>query len=77
MGRDHGVRAAVGGHLEVLKWAREHGCEWDGRTIDAAQASGVVEIIQYVRANGCPTEYLIEGESEIGTDGAESSDSDE
>ena len=23
-------RYTEGGHLEVLRWAREHGCEWDG-----------------------------------------------
>ena len=30
-------RAAKGGHLEVLKWARENGCEWDSDTCANAQ----------------------------------------
>ena len=28
--------AAQGGHLEVLKWARENGCDWDIYMCDAA-----------------------------------------
>jgi len=24
--------AAYPGHLEILRWAREHGCEWDEQT---------------------------------------------
>ena len=51
------------------------------RFIKAAQQSGCEETIEYVRANGCPTEYLFESESDDGSDdgsdGAESSDSDE
>jgi hypothetical protein len=26
--------AAEGGHLDVLKWARENGCPWDEETCD-------------------------------------------
>jgi hypothetical protein len=26
------IRAAEGGYLECLKWAREHGCDWDSDT---------------------------------------------
>ncbi len=25
------TNAAVGGHLEALKWARANGCEWDAK----------------------------------------------
>ena len=32
--------AAWGGHLEVLKWAREHGCPWDEEECGAAAAGG-------------------------------------
>jgi hypothetical protein len=28
-GREICEGAAAGGHLEVLQWARENGCEWD------------------------------------------------
>ena len=39
--------AALHGHLEVLKWAREHGCVWDETCASAAQGghlAGGVEV---------------------------------
>jgi len=36
--------AAEGGHLEVLRWAREYGCPWDTRTCAAAEESGHVAL---------------------------------
>ena len=30
--------AALGGHLEVLRWARENGCPWIAQTRDKAAA---------------------------------------
>ena len=35
--------AARGGHLEVLKWARESGCPWTGDTRRLAASKGYVE----------------------------------
>jgi len=35
--------AAKGGHLEVLKWARESGCPWTGDTRRLAASKGYVE----------------------------------
>jgi len=32
--------AAGGGHLEVLRWARAHGCEWDEAHVRAGPAQG-------------------------------------
>jgi hypothetical protein len=32
-----------GGHLEVLKWARENGCPWDDDTRALAANLGYVE----------------------------------
>jgi len=63
----------------VLRWVREHGCEWDGHTIDAAQESGCAVIIEYVQANGCPTDYLYDSDSgdDDESGGGESSDGDE
>jgi hypothetical protein len=37
------ARAAEGGHLEVLKWARENGCPWDEDTRRIAASKGYVE----------------------------------
>jgi len=28
--------ASLGGHLDVLQWAREHGCEWEKRDVKRA-----------------------------------------
>jgi len=32
--------AVESGHLDVLKWAREHGCPWTAATRDAAAIRG-------------------------------------
>ena len=36
--------AAQGGHLEVLKWARETGCEWNSPTCSSAAKGGHFEV---------------------------------
>jgi hypothetical protein len=46
--------AAKGGHLEVLKWARENGCPWDELTCANAAERGHLGMLQWARANGCP-----------------------
>jgi hypothetical protein len=46
--------AAYGGHLELLKWARANGCDWDSRTCEDAALEGHLEVLQWARANGCP-----------------------
>ena len=46
------ANAAHGGHLEVLKWARENDCPWDGRTCAFAANGGHLELL--ARENGCP-----------------------
>jgi len=47
--------AAEGGHLEVLKWAREHNCPWHGEDVcsDAA-GGGHLEVLQWARDHDCP-----------------------
>ena len=45
---------ARGGHLEVLRWAREHGCEWDEDTCASAADAGQLEVLRWVREHGCP-----------------------
>jgi len=42
--------AAKGGHLRMLKWARENGCPWDVNICWAAAG----DTLQWARANGCP-----------------------
>ncbi len=40
-------------HLEILKWARENGCDWGTDTCSSAAAGGHFEIIKWARENGC------------------------
>ena len=51
--------AARGGHLEMLKWARENGCPWDELTCAAIAAyGGHLEVLKWARENDCPWEEL-------------------
>ena len=45
--------AALYGHLEILKWARENGCEWDQQVCSYAASIGHFEILKWARENGC------------------------
>ena len=44
---------AKGGHLEVLQWAREHGCLWNEGTCEFAAEGGHLEVLQWAREHGC------------------------
>jgi hypothetical protein len=44
----------LGGHLEVLRWAREHGCGWDEWTCARAAADGHLEVLKWAREHHCP-----------------------
>jgi len=46
--------AAAGGHMEVLRWLREHGHRWDEGTCHAAAKGGHLEVLKWVRGHGCP-----------------------
>ena len=48
------MRAAKGGHLEVLQWARANGCPWDNQTLLEARENGHSELENWAIANGCP-----------------------
>jgi hypothetical protein len=56
LGRVHLCLAAEAGHLEVLKWAREHHCPWDEFTCtcESAASNGHLETLQWVREHHCP-----------------------
>ena len=47
---------ARGGHLEVLRWAREHGCKWDTATCSDAAWGGHLEVLRWAREHDCPCE---------------------
>lgn len=48
------MMAAGGGHLSVLKWARDQGCSWTELTCTAAAAGGHLQTLRWLRENGCP-----------------------
>ena len=45
--------AASGGNLELVKWMRGEGCEWDLGTCQYAVDRGHVEVLRWARENGC------------------------
>ena len=57
-------RAAGGGYLQVLKWAREHGCQWEENIyhnpyLDCcalAARFGHLEVLKWAREQHCPWE---------------------
>ena len=46
--------AAEYGYLNILKWARENGCEWNSDTCTYAAKNGHLETLKWARENGCP-----------------------
>ena len=45
--------AAAGGHMEVLQWARKHGCAWGDRTCALAAKGGHRDVLRWAREHGC------------------------
>ena len=48
------ANAAMGGHSDVLKWARANGCPWDKEMCSFAVRKGDMKILEWLRENGCP-----------------------
>ena len=47
--------AALGGHLDVVKFLRQDPpCPWNGRTCSSAAKGGRLEILVWLRNHGCP-----------------------
>jgi hypothetical protein len=46
--------AARKGHLEVLKWAKENGADWDVWTCRNATSRGHLEVLKWAKENGAP-----------------------
>ena len=49
--------AAMGAHLEVLKWAHANDCPWDENTCARAVYRGHLEVLKWAHANGCPLSH--------------------
>jgi hypothetical protein len=41
-------------NLEVLQWAREHGCLWARNTCVYAAGGGYLKVLKWAREQGCP-----------------------
>jgi len=52
-----GFEAAKNGHLKTLKWLRKYGAKWNAHTLAFAEDGGHDEIVQYLRAEGCPETF--------------------
>ena len=50
--------AARGGRLEVLQWARAHGCWWDQTRCRMAAQAGNLEMLKWARERGCPCDEM-------------------
>merc|ERR1719480_452221 len=46
--------AARGGNLELVRWLRGEGCDWNAWTCQCAASAGRLRVLQWLRANGCP-----------------------
>jgi hypothetical protein len=46
--------AAGNGHLEVLRWAREHDCPWSTLTCAYAAEGGHLEVLKWAVEHDCP-----------------------
>ena len=40
--------------MEVLRWARANGCEWNEEACLGAAQRGHLVVLQWLRSNGCP-----------------------
>lgn len=54
MPKDLCANAAENGHLEVLKYLRENGCQWGRDVCSSAACGGHFEVLKWCVANGCP-----------------------
>lgn len=47
------VEAAREGYLDILKWARKNGCDWNSLVCTHAAKHGRFEMLKWARENGC------------------------
>ena len=45
--------AVIGGHIDILKWARENGCPWDETTIVSAIKNGHLDVTKFILEQEC------------------------
>jgi hypothetical protein len=44
---------AFGGHLDCLRYAHEHGCEWNSKTCENAASGGHLDCLEYAHESDC------------------------
>ena len=47
------TEAARRGYVSTLKWAREHGCDWNSNTCYVAAREGHLDCLIWAREHGC------------------------
>jgi len=52
----NGGIAAGTGNVEMLRFLKENGCDWDVQTYYHAIQNGHLEVVKWLKANGCPWE---------------------
>ena len=57
------ANAAGSGNLGLVQWLWHKGCPWDFQTCECAVWMGKVEILSYIRENGCRWEPWIRDEA--------------
>ena len=55
--------AAEGGHLDILRWARQRKCKWDANTCLSSAAAGHLHVLQWARKNACPWDAAVAHEA--------------
>jgi hypothetical protein len=48
----------MGGSLECLKYAHEHGCPWSKYICEEAARAGYIECLKYAHEHGCSWDRL-------------------
>jgi hypothetical protein len=47
----------MSGQLHTLRYAHEHGCTWNARTVDASVREGKHNCLAYALQQGCPSDH--------------------
>lgn len=51
----HCINGAVSsGNIELVKWLRSEGAQWNDNTLVSAARNGNIELLQYLFQSGCP-----------------------
>lgn len=61
------TQAAAGGHIQILKWAKKHGCPWNHRSVcEAAAANGHLDVLQWCKEQKFPFDAQMTDRAALG-----------